>query len=167
MLEIEKKYLFDKIITNLQQKYLHIVYQWYTYSNNSKSVKEKCIFDLTRNKTIYVRVIKTKIKPGVSDKNIQHLECINANALIGTKFVLKRRIITQNQIFIDQFIRSNGICCQLMEYEGKDINNDILPCFSNIIDVTNNLAYYNENMCTEFTQQDFEHFIFLNHLLKR
>jgi len=87
--------------------------------------------------------------------------------LIGTKFVLKRRIITQNQIFIDQFIRSNGICCQLMEYEGKDINNDILPCFSNIIDVTNNLAYYNENMCTEFTQQDFEHFIFLNHLLKR
>ena len=50
MLEIEKKYLFDKIITNLQQKYLHIVYQWYTYSNNSKSVKEKCIFDLTSNK---------------------------------------------------------------------------------------------------------------------
>ena len=95
MLEIEKKYLFDKIITNLQQKYLHIVYQWYVDVSDIFHKKKKIIFDLLKAIVIYVEITKEKKEIGHAKKEVFYLDIkdFKPRDMIGLPFVLKRRSI--------------------------------------------------------------------------
>lgn len=160
--EKEKKYTIEAINKTDLWEREQIVYQWYIHKIKNKSTKIKIIFDLTRAKIICVSVTKEFVDWGKSIKQISYLDVnnFNANDYINCKFVLKRRSI-KDKIFIDRFIRSNGKTDYLIEDENNHDVGELQQWFSGLRDVTDNQEYYNENMCSMFTEKDAEYLAFI------
>lgn len=159
--EKEKKYLLKSVNKNGNWDKEQIVYQWYTDVSDEEHTKEKVIFDLLSARIIYVRIRKKRVEKGEAQKTVEYLELkdIDPNGLVGKPFVLKRRSI-KKKLFLDRMIRSNGICEYLLEDESDEM------CVSGeeiciLREVTEDEAYYNQNMCTMFTEHDKSEFEFL------
>ena|GEM_PF-4962277 len=159
--EYERKYLVSGVVKNKLWDKEHIVYQWYIKRYANGSVKKKIIFDITREKIIYVQVEKNLIEWGKATKNIEYLniETFNPDEMLGVPFVLKRRAI-KNKTFLDKFVESNGITEYLLECEDDDIGSSSDE-YQILRDVTQDARYYNQNMCTAFTQKDADKLRFL------
>ena len=153
MKETEHKFLISGIKKELPWDREQIIFQWFLESSKMGSKKIKIIFDMTRESVICVCVTKKIIKLGEAEKTVEYLlkDDIDIEKLIGIPFVLKRRSI-KDKIFLDKFIRSNGIVDYLLEYEGEDIK--VLEEFDIIKEVTQDISYYNQNMCDIFSADD-------------
>lgn len=162
IIEKEKKYILKSVDKKTQWEKEHLVYQWYYEKSRMSSKKLKIIFDFSNHRIIYVRVTKVLKELGIAEKQVEYLDIstFRAQEMINIPFVLKRRAIRKD-IYLDKFIVSNGICKYLLEVEESPITN-----FSDeeyIIDkeVTQNVAYYNQNMCVNFAQEDADKLNFL------
>ena len=153
--ENERKYLISKNQKEETWEREHIVYQWFLEKNAQGSVKEKIIFDLTRAKIIYARISKVSCGEGKNHKNVEYLDIrdFNPGKMVGIPFVLKRRSIRE-KVFLDRFLRSNGVTEYLLEYEGENFENATLQSFGTLEDVTGDRRYHNQNMCIPFSQTD-------------
>lgn len=161
ILEKERKYLVDNVQKQACWNKEHIVYQWYEECDTDKSVKVKLIFDLLKARCVLVRVTKKTIGMGVAEKNIQYLDVseFDGRSMLGKPFVLKRRAI-DGTVFLDKFLTANGRCEYLLEVEGED---KLMPAkeFEILREVTDDVAYYNQNMCVPFEEEDFQQLTFL------
>lgn len=162
LLENEKKFLvkFDSRKQVWDKE--HLVYQWYKENSNKGSVKEKLIFDLKKCSIIYVNITKKILELGKSEKKVEYLDLntFSVDKMLGMPFILKRRVI-KDGIFVDRFIRSNGLCKYMVEIE--DNSEEVLEQYGiKIMDnVTNDFNYYNQNMCILFDLKDAEYLQFL------
>lgn len=141
----------------------YIIYQWYLTASYEENTKIKVIFDFQTLKSRLVKVRKMRVKDNIFEKDIKCLDKdeIDFSELIGCPFVAKRRSIRKN-IFLDRFIKSNGLCEYLLEIEDASEENENNNLLNNIIllkNVKNDPRYYNQNLCILF--DDLEYKIFL------
>ena len=68
-------------------------------------------------------------------------------------FVLKRRSI-KDKLFLDVFLRSNGICKYLLEDESDGGGTAPDGEYEILQEVTDDIRYYNQAMTTAFTEDD-------------
>ncbi len=162
MMEIERKFLIGSFTKKVPWDNEHIVYQWYLKSEEGHSIKDKLILDLRNVRLVYARIEKTSDVPGENVKKVRKfpLSEVDFTRYIGSPFILKRRSI-RGKVFLDKFIRSNGLTEYLVEYEGNHFADDVEDLFSISAEVTMDLRYYNQNMCTEFTENDSRDLFFL------
>lgn len=160
--EKERKYLIDEIDKKDVWEKEHIVYQWYVEISEGGSIKEKLIFDILRNRVIAARIQKQSLGYGESRKKVEYLDINNFSIeeKMGVPFILKRRSIKQNH-FLDHFISSNMICEYLLEIEDVQCKDAGFAEYKIVEDVTNDLHYYNQNMCVPFEKNDAEKLHFL------
>lgn len=153
--EREKKYLVAEVNKSGTWDKEHIVYQWYVDVKKGTHTKEKIIFDLLKARIIYVRIEKITGTDGITKKNVDYLNIddFDPDKMVNVPFVLKRRSI-KGKLFLDRFVRSNGISDYLLEDEANEIDSHSDKEFSVIRDVTDENAYYNQNMTTLFTKED-------------
>ena len=99
---------------------------------------------------------------GKNRKNVEYLDIrdFGPGKMVGIPFVLKRRSIRE-KVFLDRFLRSNGVTEYLLEYEGENFENATLQSFGTLEDVTGDRRYYNQNMCIPFSQTDADQLRFL------
>ena len=163
ILEEERKYLVNNVQKQACWDKEHIVYQWYEECRADKSVKLKLIFDLLMARCVLVRVTKKTIGMGIAEKNIQYLDVseFNGRNMLGTPFVLKRRAIS-GTVFLDKFLAANGRCEYLLEVEGEG-KDKLMQAkeFEILREVTDDVAYYNQNMCVPFEEEDLQQLTFL------
>lgn len=159
--EKEKKYLLKYVNKCENWDREQIVYQWYIDVSGDEHTKEKVIFNLLDASVIYVRISKKRVSLGEAEKTVEYLQLkdLDPASYLGKPFVLKRRSI-KNKIFLDKMIRSNGACDLLLEDEGDGPLADWEE-IGLLRDVTDDETYYNQNMCTPFTEQDFSQLCFL------
>lgn len=158
--EKERKFLIEAVNKKGVWEKEHIVYQWYVEINGNGSIKEKLIFDILKNRVIAARIQKQSLGYGESRKKVEYLDVnhFSVKDKLGEPFILKRRSIKQNH-FLDHFISSNRICEYLLEVE-EDETVDFSE-YSIMNEVTNDLHYYNQNMCIPFEDDDAEKLQFL------
>lgn len=166
--ECEKKYLINDVNKSGIWDKEHIVYQWYVCVAKNTHTKEKIIFDLLKARIIYVRIEKITGSDGITKKNVDYLNIddFDPYKMINVPFVLKRRAI-KGKLFLDRFVRSNGITDYLLEDEANEIDNYSDKEFSVIRDVTDENAYYNQNMTTLFTKEDADSLRFMLSVFKQ
>lgn len=158
ILEQEEKYLVEvKDKKELWDKEF-LIYQWYLSASYEENTKIKVIFDFLTMKVKLVQVKKKRVNDNLFEKEIKYLNKneMNFSKLIGCSFVAKRRSI-KNNIFLDKFIRSNGLCDYLLEIEDQSEKPD-----HNIIllkNVTNDSNYYNQNLCIPFDENELKTFL--------
>lgn len=145
---IEKRELWDKEF---------LIYQWYLSASYEENTKIKVIFDFQTLKAKLVQVSKIRLNDNLFEKEIKYLnkDEVNFFDLIGCSFVAKRRSI-KNNIFLDKFIRSNGLCDYLLEIEDEGVITDNIILLEN---VTNDSNYYNQNLCIEFDELELKTFL--------
>lgn len=160
--EQERKYLISDVckIGNWDKE--HIVYQWYLAVGDGEHTKVKIIFDILRAQIIYVKVLKKMMGNGKINKKVEYLNLLDFSSkdMIGIPFVLKRRSI-KGKLFLDKMIRSNDICKYLLEDEANEVSGYQDGELRIQSDVTNDVNYYNQNMCTTFTINDAKYLNFL------
>lgn len=152
--EVERKFTVNDLTKKEQWEREFIIFQWYTEGSENRETKLKIIIDLHSFEQKFVRVSKHRVSNKEANKTVDYLNknAIEFEKLIGIPFVCKRRSI-KNDIHLDQFINSNGICGILLEDEG---NQDGLENFCNentislLKDVTEDLSYRNINMTVDF-----------------
>lgn len=158
ILEQEEKYLVEvKDKKGLWDKEF-LIYQWYLSASYEENTKIKVIFDFLTMKVKLVQVKKMRVNGNLFEKEIKYLNKseMNFSKLIGCSFVAKRRSIRSN-IFLDKFIKSNGLCDYLLEIEDQSEKTD-----HNIIllkNVTNDSNYYNQNLCIPFDENELKTFL--------
>lgn len=160
LIEIEKKYIPSAVAKSEIWDREQIVFQWFLASDENGSQKVKIVFDLTYAKIVFVKISKSIIELGKSTKKVEYLDLseFRPNEMIGKDFILKRRSIKE-KVFLDRFIRSNGITEYLVEDEGNSAIKE--KSFLRLKDVTDDRRYYNQNMCTCFSQEDADNLSFL------
>lgn len=160
--ETERKYLLSQVNKESIWEKEHIVYQWYINIGDSQHTKEKIIFDLLKARILYVRICKNTISDVKNRKTVEYLDLssFDPRKYVGVPFVLKRRSI-QGKLFLDKMIRSNENCEYLLEDENDEIIDYKGSEFIIRKEVTNNEAFYNQNMCTSFTEEDAKSLSFL------
>lgn len=158
--EKEEKYLVENVSKKGIWSREFVVYQWYEEINEDLSEsKYKLIFDFPNMSLRAVRVVKKDLGDNVSEKEVFYLKNkdIDLYELLEQPFVAKRRSINEN-VFLDNFFKSNGRCKYLLEIEEQDgieINiNTIQTEFTIIDNVTENTDYLNRNMTIPFTKKD-------------
>jgi len=156
MIEIEEKYLPDKIEKRCKWEREFIIYQWYSERNIEGSEKYKIIFDLDKLSWKFVKIRKSNRGIGVAEKQITYLtkEDLDIEKLKEYPFVMKRRSIKGN-IFLDKFIYSNELCEYLLEIEYEDQIHE-LPEISGVKigkNVTADERYLNKNMTIAFSDE--------------
>ena len=160
--EQERKFLVSDIDKKRVWEKEHIIYQWYVNKGKDSHTKKKIIFDLLRARIIYVEITKQTTGIGQAIKNVEYLNIkdFSSRDMVGIPFVLKRRSI-RGKLFLDRMIGSNGACDYLLEDEANELENYHDGEFTIVKEVTDDDAYYNQNMCREFTGQDAAHLDYL------
>ena len=153
--ETEKKFLVGNVRKDAPWPKEQIVYQWYTHLEAGIHTKKKLIFDMATQKIRYVEVTKKSESLGTNSKEIKYfnVEDFSSKELIGVPFVLKRRSIRE-KLFLDVFLRSNGICRYLLEDESDGGGTAPDGEYEVLQEVTDDIRYYNQAMTTAFTEDD-------------
>ena len=153
--ETERKFLVGNVRKVAPWPKEQIVYQWYTHLEEGVHTKKKLIFDLATQKIRYVEVTKKSESLGTNSKEIKYfnVEDFSSQELIGVPFVLKRRSI-MDKLFLDVFLRSNGICRYLLEDESDGGGSAPDGEYEILQEVTDDIRYYNQAMTTAFTEDD-------------
>ena len=153
--ETEKKFLVGNVRKQAPWPKEQIVYQWYTHLEAGAHTKKKLIFDLATQRIRYVEVTKKSESLGTNSKEIKYfnIEDFSSKELIGIPFVLKRRSI-KDKLFLDVFLRSNGICKYLLEDESDGGGTAPDGEYEVLQEVTDDIRYYNQAMTTAFTEDD-------------
>ena len=153
--ETEKKFLVGNVRKQAPWPKEQIVYQWYTHLEAGSHTKKKLIFDLATQRIRYVEVTKKSESPGTNSKEVKYfdIEDFSSKELIGVPFVLKRRSI-KDKLFLDVFLRSNGICRYLLEDESDGGGTAPDGEYEILQEVTDDIRYYNQAMTTAFTEDD-------------
>ena len=153
--ESEKKFLVGNVRKQAPWPKEQIVYQWYTHLETGAHTKKKLIIDLATQRIRYVEVTKKSESLGANSKEIKYfnVEDFSSKELIGLPFVLKRRSI-KDKLFLDVFLRSNGICKYLLEDESDGGGTAPDGEYEILQEVTDDIRYYNQAMTTAFTEDD-------------
>ncbi len=162
--ENERKYLVSDVSKKGLWDKEQIVYQWYVCVEENGHTKIKIAFDILKARIIYAEIMKNTISIGRNSKQVKYLDIrdFSPNFMVGLPFVLKRRSIS-GRIFLDKMLESNGFCDYLLEDEANELSDYHGGEFNILRDVTDDLRYYNKNLCRIFTNDDA---IFLGKLLR-
>lgn len=166
VLESERKYKLQSFNKDSLWEREFIIYQWYDKDDAER--KTKVIIDLKSFSAKWVRVTKHRLSNCESKKEVEYLSQsdVDIDGLVGQCFVCKRRSL-RGKISVDYFVRSNDTCKYLLENEGDLASlqkiSDELGVY--LEDVTDDIAYRNTNMTTQFTFEDKEQMLFLLNIL--
>lgn len=152
--EKESKYLVEVPNKNVVWIREFIIYQWYDNQKENYESKYKLIFDILNLTHKFVKVEKQRTDAVSSDKTVTYLTIKDFESLdlSGIPFVMKRRSIKE-QVHLDYFIYSSGICEYLMEIEDEETDVNSLEDVSIIKEVSTEKAYLNINMAIPFEKK--------------